>query len=179
MLDRCVKILLAMAYAGSQLVGLPHAHGSDAANVPLNHNVWPHIHVPWMDQHENLDVVEHDVQHGCHSQESQHLRRRENPTSHSHGENAVYLPNDLVVSLPAKGVISACGVSVVGAVPDVNTIQKGPPELFRVVAIYPGEINPHQPLWLALRPTHLIALHPSNLRRVLGFDFFCACSFRS
>ena len=108
----------------------------------------PHIHVAWL-------------AHGSHSHDGEHCHHHNADGSHSHSptpateteqddhdSDAVYLPNDIGVSLPTKSVtsldnfeiISTLTIAVVPSTTSVTDCVTGP--------FFPGECSPACPLWL-------------------------------
>ena len=102
MFRQSVSIIVMLGFVTGQLVAMPHVH--PGASEPLDHDARPHIHIGWLAQ----------VAH-CH--DGEHAHHHHNDCSHSvactcetesgrdgHDRDAVYLANDIGVSLPTSGI---------------------------------------------------------------------------
>jgi len=141
------KILLLIAYLVGQIAVLPHGHDGDCANVPFDHHDLPHIHLAAHDHQPHSHAVDdhhHDVPHSDHADQLA-------TSSPDHDGNAVYLPNAIRDSLPAKSTTFASTAKFVCAIADISAPQYVRMDSMSAIAIIPDEFSPHQPLWLALR----------------------------
>ena len=147
MLRRFVSFIVMLGFAIGQMAAFPHAHAD--GRQPADHIARPHIHLAWLT-------------HRSHSHDGDHFHHHNADGSHSHSptpatdqddhdSDAVYLPNDIGVSLPTKSVtsldnfeiISTLTIAVVPSTTSVTDCVTGP--------FFSGECSPGRPLYLALR----------------------------
>lgn len=150
---RSLSIIVMLAFVIGQMTTFPHAHAD--GQQPADHNARPHIHVALLGHgshsHDDEDCHHHNGD-GSHSQSPSPAIESEQD---GHDSDAVYLPNDIGVSLQAKSVTpldnyeisSTLAISVVPSTISVADCIAGP--------LFPGECNPICPLWLSLRALRL------------------------
>jgi len=143
-------MVLMLGYLAGQLAVVPHAHGRCSENQPSDHNTRPHIHVAWFEHvgHSHDDGRIHH--HECDGSHSQSASSDSNAGHDGHDSDAVYLPNDIGVSLPSQSVTSLDSLQAVSmlalAVPTPTAISERLAD-----ANFAGECSPGCPLYLALR----------------------------
>jgi hypothetical protein len=149
MFRRGVSLIVMLGFVTGQLGALPHAHGE--IGEPFDHNCRPHVHVSWfvhVGQCHDSGRTHHHQADGTHS----HLPACETTTEHDgHDSDAIYLSNDIRISLPIKSVASFDSLQVgstlvVAAVPTPMAISECLADAYA-----PDKCCAGCPLYLALR----------------------------
>lgn len=96
-----VSIIVMLGFVTGQLVAMPHVH--PGASEPFDHDARPHIHIGWLAHVAHCHDGEHARHHGDHSHSDSCTYGTESGRD-GHDSDAVYLPNDIGVSLPTVGV---------------------------------------------------------------------------
>jgi hypothetical protein len=149
MLRRSVSIIVMLGFVIGQMEAFPHAHAD--GQQPADHNARPHIHVAWLANGSQSRDGEHHHRHnadGSHSHSPMPVAETEQD---EHDSDAVYLSDDIGVSLPTKSVISLDNFEIISAL--TLTVVSSTTSTNGCLAerIFPGECSPNRPLWLSLR----------------------------
>jgi hypothetical protein len=150
-LRRGLSIALMFAYLASQQAVVPHAHGGCSESQSSDHNTRPHFHVACFEHagHSHDDGHDHHPEcDGCHSQSD---LCGSTSGQDGHDSDAVYLPNDVGVSLPVKIVVAPDSLQVVSML--VIAATPAPTAISERLADVDmaGGWCPSCPLYLALR----------------------------
>ena len=149
MFRTAVSYIVMLGFVAGQLAALPHAHAESA--TPADHNDRLHIHSSCLDDVGHCHDGGHSHHHDADDNAS-HPSRPEASTEHSgHDSNAVYLPNDLGISLPAKNVGPVVSVQLI--TPLGTVVEPATPCSidYAEAAFFPDKCSPARPLYLVLR----------------------------
>jgi hypothetical protein len=140
MLRKTLSLIALVGFVAGQWATAPHSHGE--CGELFDHGDRPHFHIGQFARHDHC-------QHGAHA--SQNESDRQHSERHGHDSSAVYLPDDLSVSLPRKAASTLDNVqtpAAMGAAPLALAIVASDSP---TAASFPEELNPACPLYLAVR----------------------------
>jgi hypothetical protein len=151
MARRSTTSLIIVTYIAGQLAMVPHSHGAVGISQSSDHNASPHIHVSWFDRvdHSHDDGHSHHHEHGSHH--SHRTTSDADTVPVDHDSDAVYLPNEIGVSLSSKPVVSPDCLSFIATIVIDAAHTPMAQSESGLVALSLGECSPNFPIYLALR----------------------------
>ena len=146
---KSLTFIVLLGFVTGQMSVFPHAHAG--GGQPSDHSARSHIHVARLAHtghcHDNGHCHHHHAD-GSHSHMPTPVAETEQD---QHDSDAVYLPNDIDVSLPNKGIgpvndfefLVTLTIPVAPSIASVTDCVTGP--------FFSGDCSPGRPLYIALR----------------------------
>ena len=148
-----ISYIVMLGFIFAQLATMPHAHAN--CDAPVNHDFRPHVHVSYFGDAGHFHDSRHPHHHDSDGTHSHHATTDKETEQNTHDSDAIYLPPDVGVSLPAKSLPPDASTQALSTI-DVTAIPSTIASLDScALAFFRGSSSPAQPLWLVLRALRL------------------------
>lgn len=149
--QRLLRVILAIVFLPGSFVSAGVRHAHSGGDQTFDHDARPHVHIARLAHVGHSHGAGHSHHHPTDGTHSHPPATDSKPEHDGHDSDAVYLPNDICVSLLTKSVrppdnqqvITPVGITLeLSTTHSVNAFES---------AFSPGESSPARPLYLALR----------------------------